>query len=129
MKANPKAALDALTTTSPLTLGKMALLCRLDAPILAGDISDMSETLAAILVVEQPVRETVAHFATIHADAICRYDGLSVEEYRAKAGAALDAVAAFFEMLPRPDANSKKNSATAGSAKSPSGAAAPTVGV
>ena len=128
MKANPKAALDALTTPSPLTLGKMALLCRLNSPLLSGDISDMGETLAAIYVVENPVRETVAHFDTLHAEAICFYDGLSVEEYRRKAGAALDAVAAFLEMLPRPAPDAKKNSATDGAPNSPNGAAAPTAG-
>ena len=128
MKANPEAALRALATPAPLTLGKMALLCRLDSPLLAGDISDMGETLAAIYVVENPVRETVARFDTLHAEAICFYDGLSVDEYRRKAGAALDAVAAFLEMLPRPSPAAKKNSATDGAPNSPNGAAAPTAG-
>ena len=49
MKDNPKAALAALTSPAKLTLGKVALLCRLDSPVLAGKIDDMPKCLTATL--------------------------------------------------------------------------------
>jgi len=126
MKENPKAALDALTTPSALTLGKIALLCRLEAPILAGRIDDLNETLAALYVIETPLERSVSEFARIRDVALVRYDSLTPDEYRAKVGVALDAVAAFWEMMPRPSPDSKKNSETDGAPSSPSGSAEPT---
>lgn len=126
MKDNPSKALEALTSTSRLTLGKIALLCRLESPILAGNVESLPDTLTAVYVIEQPLAESLVRLRTIEEEAIAFYDGLSAEEYRRKVAGALDAVASFFEMLPRPSPSSKKNSATDGSPNSRSGSAART---
>lgn len=127
MNANPRAALDALTSSSPLTLGKVAVLCRMDSPVLGGDVTDVAATLAALYVYERPLAETAgAAPSAIERAALLAYDGLDVAEYRERAGRMLDAAAAFLEMLPRPAPGAKKNSATDGAPSSPSGSAAPT---
>ena len=108
MKDNPKAALAALTSPAKLTLGKVALLCRLDSPILAGKIDDMPKCLTAIFVVENDFADSVANFSRIEDLALIAYGGISPLEYRQKLAHTLDEVAAFFEMLPRPSPASKK---------------------
>lgn len=123
MKDNPKAALAALTSPAKLTLGKVALLCRLDSPILSGKIDDMPKCLTAIFVVENDFADSVANFSRIEDLALIAYGGISPLEYRQKLAHTLDEVAAFFEMLPRPSPGSKKNSETDGSPSSPSGSA------
>lgn len=128
MNDNPKAALAALTTPAKLTLGKVALLCRLDSPVLSGKIDDLNKCLTAIFVVENDFADSVANFGRIEDLALVRYDGISPLEYRRKLAHALDEVAAFFEMPPRPSPDSKKNSATDGSPSSSNGSAGPTDG-
>ena len=123
VKENPRAALDALTTDSKLTLGKVALLCRMDAPILAGKFDDLNDTLAAIYVIETPVHESVADFQRIRDLAVVKYDSISPADYREKLAHALDEVAAFFEMMPRPAPDAKKNSGTDGVLSLPNGSA------
>ena len=125
MKDNPKAALAALTSPAKLTLGKVALLCRLDSPILAGQIDDMPKCLTAIFVVENDFADSVANFSRIEDMALIAYGGISPLEYRHKLAHTLDEVAAFFEMLPRPSPGSKKNSATDGPPSPSKGPAAP----
>lgn len=129
MKDNPKAALAALTSPVKLTLGKVALLCRLDSPILSGKIDDMPKCLTAIFVVENDFADSVANFSRIEDLALIAYGGISPLEYRQKLAHTLDEVAAFFEMLPRPSPGSKKNSATDGSPSSSNGSAEPTATV
>ena len=129
MKDNPKAALAALTSPAKLTLGKVALLCRLDSPILSGKIDDMPKCLTAIFVVENDFADSVANFSRIEDLALIAYGGISPLEYRQKLAHTLDEVAAFFEMLPRPSPGSKKNSATDGSASSSNGPSDPTATV
>ena len=96
MKDNPKAALAALTSPAKLTLGKVALLCRLDSPILAGKIDDMPKCLTAIFVVENDFADSVANFGRIDDLALIAYGGISPLEYRQKLAHTLDEVAAFF---------------------------------
>lgn len=129
MKDNPKAALAALTSPAKLTLGKVALLCRLDSPVLAGKIDDMPKCLTAIFVVENDFADSVANFSRIEDLALIAYGGISPLEYRQKLAHTLDEVAEFFEMLPRPSPSSKKNSATDGSPSSSNGSAEPTATV
>ena len=129
MKDNPKAALAALTSPAKLTLGKVALLCRLDSPILAGKIDDMPKCLTAIFVVENDFADSVANFSRIEDMALIAYGGISPLEYRQKLAHTLDEVAAFFEMLPRPSPASKKISATDGSPSAANGSAEPTATV
>mgnify|MGYP000461298931 CR=1 FL=1 len=77
MKDNPKAALAALTSPAKLTLGKVALLCRLDSPILSGKIDDMPKCLTAIFVVENDFADSVANFSRIEDLALIAYGGIS----------------------------------------------------
>lgn len=125
---NPKAALAALTTPGRLTLGRVAMLCRIESPILAGRIDDLNDTLAALYVIEAPLAEVVANAGRVRDAAVLAFDGLTPDEYRAKVARALDEVAGFFELLPRPSPGAKKNLATDGSPSSPNGSAAPTAG-
>lgn len=126
MNENPKAALAAIAEPGPLTIGKVALLCRLEAPILGGVIDDLNDTLTALYVIERPLAESVKVFKDVRDAAILHYDGLSPIEYRRKVAAALDSVAAFWEMMPRPSPGAKKNSVTDGSPSSRNGSAGPT---
>ena len=129
MKDNPKAALAALTSPAKLTLGKVALLCRLDPPVLAGKIADVPKGRPAIFVVENDFADSVANFGRIDDLALIAYGGISPLEYRQKLAHTLDEVAEFFEMLPRPSPASKKNSATDGSPSSSKGSAESTATV
>lgn len=126
MLGNPKSALDALSTTSRLTLGKVAMLCRLDSPILAGRCDDLTEMLAAIYVIEQPLADSLSNFPRLRDAAIVKYDALTPSQYRDHLSRALDEVAEFFSMLPRPSPDAKKNSGTDGAQSSQSGCAGPT---
>lgn len=126
MNENPKASLSAILSPGGLTLGKIALLCDLESPILMGKVDSIADTLVALYVIEQPLRDVLSHVKTVRAEAISFYDGLDTVEYGRKVASALDMVARFYEMLPRPEPDSKKNSATDGSPSSENGCAEPT---
>lgn len=129
MNDNPKAALDALANPAPLTLGKMAMLCRMDSPVLGGEIVHVTKTLAALYVYEHDTKDVAAMTDTqIESAAVVEYDRLTTDGYRVHVARMLDAVAAFYEMMPRPSPDAKKNSATDGSPNSPNGSAGPTAG-
>ncbi len=128
---NPAASLDALAASSELTLGKMAVLCRINSPILAGDATDIPATLTALWVLASPFDEVVANLHDLETPALLWGERMAPAEYRKRIASALDAVASYFEMLPRkePDPKKKRRGPVTGrSPSSPSGSAASTDG-
>lgn len=115
---NPAPGLDALLSGRELTLGKMAVLCRINAPILVGSYEDIPSTLVALWVLASPFDEVLAHRYDLETVALAWGERMKPEEYRARIASALDAVSAYYEMLPRPDALKKK--AERGTGRSPS---------
>jgi len=128
---NPAASLDALAATPELTLGKMAVLCRIDSPILAGDATDMPSTLTALWILATPFEEVLANRHDLETPALAWGDRMAPAEYRKRIIAALKAVDDYYRMLPRREADDKKKRAAPGTARSPSsrsGSAGPTDG-
>ncbi len=127
---NPAASLDALAATPELTLGKMAVLTRINSPILIGEAADIPATLTALWILAAPFDEVLANRADLETPALKWGERMEPPEYRRRIIEALDAVNAYYEMLPRaePDAKKKRAPATASSPSSPSGSAARTAG-
>lgn len=111
---NPAASLDALAASSELTLGKMAVLCRINSPILAGDATDIPATLTALWVLASPFDEVVANRHDLETPALLWGERMAPAEYRRRIASALDAVASYFEMLPRKEPDPKKKTERAG---------------
>ena len=127
---NPAASLDALAATPELTLGKMAVLTRINSPILVGDAADIPSTLTALWILAAPFDEVLENRHDLETSALRWGERMEPAEYRRRIIAALDAVNAYYDMLPRPEADSKKKRApgTDRSPSSPSGSAEPTAG-
>lgn len=117
---NPAASLDALTATPELTLGKMAVLTRINSPVLAGDATDMPSTLTALWILATPFEEVLANRHDLETPALAWGDRMEPAEYRKRIIAALNAVDAYYRMLPRREADNKKKRAEPGTARSPS---------
>lgn len=119
--------LDALIAPQPLTIGKLARLERIGSPLLRGEFERMTDCVAALYVLSLPANEVLKHIDTLEADALAYAETLTHEQYRKDLTDLLDGLFAWWEMLPRPDEDSKKNAtATDGSSSSSNGAAAPT---
>lgn len=126
---NPAASLDALAATPELTLGKMAVLTRIDSPILVGDAADIPSTLTALWILAAPFDEVLANRADLETPALKWGERMEPSEYRKRIIAALDAVNAYYDMLPRAEPDKKKRApGTDRSPNSPSGSAARTAG-
>lgn len=127
---NPAASLDALAATPELTLGKMAVLTRINSPILVGEAVDIPSTLTALWILAAPFDEVLANRADLETPALRWGERMEGTEYRRRIIAALDAVQQYYDMLPRaePDAKKKRAPGTASSPSSPSGSAARTAG-
>lgn len=107
----PKAALDAIVAPKPLTLGKFAILARRKSPVLDGNVEDLTQNLVAIFVYSHDVTEVFASLDNLEKCALVFAESLSPDDYRKRLAELLDAIFAFYEMLPRPEDGSKKNSA------------------
>ncbi len=128
---NPAASLDALAAAPELTLGKMAVLTRINSPILVGEASDIPSTLTALWIIAAPFEEVLENRADLETPALRWGERMEAAEYRRRIIAALDAVDAYYAMLPRKEPEPKKKrrgSGTGSSPSSPSGSAARTAG-
>lgn len=113
---NPADGLDALVAPDPLTLGRVALLERADAPILRMDVDSLTDTLAALWLVRAPVEEAAREWPRRYELSAVWGDKLSPEDYRRELYSLLRALAAFRRLLPRATEEQKKTpgSETAG---------------
>ena len=99
---NPKDALDALVDPSPLTLGQIALLDLYKSPLLEGKIDDLNAVLFGLWLLSMPLEEAVAQ-AHFPEGAIVWGGSLTTEEYNRRLEDAMNGIAAFFHILPRPE--------------------------
>ncbi len=128
---NPVASLDALAATPELTLGKMAVLTRINSPILVGEASDIPSTLTALWILAAPFEEVLDNRADLETPALKWGERMDPAEYRRRIIAAMDAVDTYYGMLPRKEPDPKKKRrgpGTGSSPSSPSGSAARTAG-
>lgn len=129
---NPAASLDALAATPELTLGKMAVLTRINSPILVGDAADIPSTLTALWILATPFDEVLENRQDLETPALKWGERMEPSEYRKRIVSALDAVAQYYEMLPRKEPNPKKKRRgreTDSSPSSPNGSAGRTDGL
>lgn len=129
----PRKALAALLhpRRKALTLGRLALLEWLGAPLLRGEWQSLHATATALWALEAPYGEVVGPSEDERlARALAWVDSIGAAEYRRRLSGALDGIAEFYAMLPRADAeeSKKKGSATGSSPNSASGTAAHTPG-
>ena len=133
----PKASLDAIADPAPLTIAQLAILERVKSPVAMGGIDSVDDCLLALWLLSLPVREAgrltgEKSVAELRDEAVGWADetGLDGAAYHAALTRLLRSCAAFWRMLPRPEAkDAKKNGTeTAGSPSSRSGRAAPTGG-
>lgn len=133
MNNNPEKAIDAITNPSPLTLSKLALFEKIDAPVLRADISRLHDNLIAVWIYKTPIQDCVRNFERREELALAMSEQMSGEEYGYALTELIQSVTAFFQMMPRPetgdldeDGNEKKNpsnSGTDGSRNSRNGSA------
>ena len=99
---NPKEGLVALVDPAPITLGQIALLDLYGSPLLKGEIGDLNACIFSLWLLSMPLDLAVqeAHFPD---KAIVWAETLDAETYNRRLTAALDGIAAFFHILPRPE--------------------------
>lgn len=118
MSSNPQCALDALLTPSPITLGQVALLEKIDSPLLKEGELLAADVIPSLYLLRLPASEAVGKLEHLREEAFRWADALTPEAYRKLQAQALEGLRAFFGMLPgstEEDAEPKKASpATAG---------------
>jgi hypothetical protein len=105
----PKAAIEAVLSPAPLTIGKFALLVKHKCPILDGNLEDIESNILALYIFSRPIGEVIDVAENLSRLSLEWAESLSPLDYRKKISELLDALAAFYEMLPRPEDGSKKN--------------------
>lgn len=133
-KSNPVAGVDALVDPHPLTIARVALLSRVNSPVLFGHADDHGRNVEAVYLASAPIKDAARSVrdGTSEDDALAWSEAEMKEprEYVDRTVELLDAVTAFWRMIPNPDPEKKTPSATGtgGSSSSSSGDAAPTGG-
>lgn len=135
-KTNPVAGVDALVDPHPLTIARVALLSRVNSPVLFGHADDLPRNVEALYLASAPIAEAAksAKSGTSAEDALAwaeADDGVKETKGYAKAMCALlDAITAFWKMLPNGDPEKKtpSDTGTDGSPNSSSGPAEHTGG-
>lgn len=110
---NPQAALDAISNPAPLTMSKVALLERIKSPLLYGETKDTVNNIVALYVVSDVVTpgEIIKAFEAgeLTDNALKWVDTLDPKAFTEKLADALDSIAAFWKMLPRPESDGKED--------------------
>lgn len=108
-RSNPVASVDALVSPSPLTIARFALLSRVNSPVIYGIADDVGRNLEALYLTSIPVAEAARHVKTAVDDALVWAEETLKEPgaYTEKMCALLNAVTAFWNMLPNPDPKKK----------------------
>lgn len=107
MTDTPEAVVDAIARPNPLTLGKLAVLEKIQSPLLRGDVSKLTENLKAIWVYDKPIEEVAKHFGDADEQALIYAESISPEQYEEKVCAIIEGIGRFFGMLPPPDESKK----------------------
>lgn len=112
----PQKALDALATPGKVTLGQVALLEKIDSPLLKEGTLVAADVIPSLYLLSLPAKEGVKHLETLQDDAFAWADTLTNARYAQLLTEALAAIQAFFGMLPQAeeDAQKKASPATAG---------------
>lgn len=135
-KTNPVAGIDALVAPHQITIARVALLSRVNSPVLFGRADDLSRNVEALYLSSAPIAEAAksAKAGTAQEDALAwaESDGKMNEpgEYANRMCDLLDAITAFWKMLPNGDPEKKtpSDTGTDGSRNSSSGPAEHTDG-
>lgn len=110
-KTNPIASVDALTSPAPLTMARIALLSRINSPVLFGRAEDVAKCVEALYLANAPIADAAksAKSGTVDVDALAWAEGALKDsgEYAEKMCALLDAITAFWKMLPNGDPKKK----------------------
>lgn len=135
-KTNPLASVDALVDPAPLTIARIALLSRVNSPVLFGHADDTTRNVEALYLASVPIADAArsAKGKTSVEDALAWAEAdkgmADPREYTKRMIALLDSITAFWKMLPNGDPQKKtpSDTGTAGSRNSSSGDAVPTGG-
>ncbi len=113
--SNPPAALDALTTPAPVTLGQVALLEKIKSPLVLPDAFNPIDAIQGLYLLSLPAAEGVKHLPTLDSDAYAWADTLTPQDFGNRLADALHALRNFYAMIPGGDNDAKKATpATAG---------------
>ena len=105
---NPVESIDALIDPSPLTLGQIALLERIDSPLLRGDVGSMSRCAEAMWLLSLPREEAARRWKEAPVQGILWPDAPTLQEYRKRLAEVLDGITAFYRMLPAQEGGEPK---------------------
>ena len=100
MSSNPQCALDALLTPSPITLGQVALLEKIDSPLLKEGELLAADVIPSLYLLRLPASEAVGKLEHLREEAFRWADALTPKAYRKLQAQALEGLRAFFGMLP-----------------------------
>lgn len=105
MNANPEKAVDAITNPAPLTLAQIAIFEKINAPILYADISSLRDNLIAVWIYKTPIREVAKNIERREELALVMSENMSGDEYGYALAELVQAMTAFYEMMPRSEAS------------------------
>ena len=110
--STPEVALDALTQPHPLTLGQAALLEKIGSPLILPTEEEAGalDLIPSLYLLNLPAAEGVKHLDTLQADALAWADTLTPAQYQQTLKEASEAIKAFYDLLPQPEADAKKAS-------------------
>ncbi len=106
--SNPQKALDALTTPAPVTLGQVALLEKIQSPLVLPGKFNPIEAIPGLYLLSLPAAEGVKHLKTLDEDAYAWADTLTPVEFGNRLAEALQALRDFYAMIPGGDGETKK---------------------
>ena len=104
MNANPEKAVNAITNPAPLTLAQIAIFEKINAPILYADISSLRDNLIAVWIYKTPIREVAKNIERREELALVMSENMSGDEYGFSLAELVQAMTAFYEMMPRAEA-------------------------
>lgn len=113
----PNAALDALLSPPKLTLGQVALLEKINSPLVLPTEGEPAayDLIPSLYLLTLTAAEGATHLPTLQADALAWADSLTPVQYLQALKAASAAIQNFYNLLPAPEEGAKKASpATAG---------------
>lgn len=109
MNDNPQKAVDAILKPAPLSLSKLALLEKIQSPILRADARSLHDNLIAIWIFKTPIAECVKNLDKRQELALEMSEKMSGEEYGIALAELLDAVGDFFDMMPRAESGEEED--------------------